>query len=80
MRTTHSATGFARTALGDSNESRSSWYRLSIAAAAAGLLMCVAHATAAELPTYEVTGFAITPHQLAQLAQNRTLAISKSMP
>ena len=42
------------------------WYRLSIAAAAA-LMMDGVGATAAELPIYEVMGFAITPHQLAAL-------------
>jgi hypothetical protein len=36
-------------------------------AAGAGFMMCVAHATAAELPTYEVVGFPITPHQLVVL-------------
>src|SRR6266436_1052348 len=41
-------------------------YRLSIAAAAALMLAGVA-ATAAELPTYEVMGFPITPHQLVAL-------------
>jgi hypothetical protein len=42
------------------------WYRLSIAAAAA-LMMGGVGATAAELPTYEVMGFPITPHQLVAL-------------
>jgi hypothetical protein len=41
-------------------------YRLSIAAAAA-LMMGGVGATAAELPTYEVMGFPITPHQLVTL-------------
>jgi hypothetical protein len=41
-------------------------YRLSIAGAAA-LMMGVAGTTAAELPTYEVMGFPITPHQLVAL-------------
>src|SRR5260370_13796545 len=41
-------------------------YRLSIAAAAALMLGGVG-ATAAELPTYEVMGFPITPHQLVAL-------------
>ena len=41
-------------------------YRLSIAAAAA-LMMGGVGATAAELPTYEVMGFPITPHQLVAL-------------
>src|SRR5258705_13217235 len=41
-------------------------YQLSIAAAAA-LMMGGVGATAAELPTYEVMGFPITPHQLAAL-------------
>ena len=41
-------------------------YRLSIAAAAA-LMMSGIGASAAELPTYEVMGFPITPHQLAAL-------------
>lgn len=42
------------------------WYRLSIAAAAA-LVMGGVGATAAELPTYEVVGFPITPHQFMVL-------------
>ena len=42
------------------------WYRLSIAASAMLVLGTVA-ATAAELPTYEVGGFPITPHQVATL-------------
>jgi hypothetical protein len=42
------------------------WYRLSITAAAA-LMMGGVGATAAELPTYEVLGFPITPHQLVVL-------------
>jgi hypothetical protein len=41
-------------------------YRLSIAAVAALMTGGIA-ATAAELPTYEVMGFPITPHQLAAL-------------
>jgi hypothetical protein len=41
-------------------------YRLSIAAAVA-LVMGGVGATAAELPTYEVMGFPITPHQLVTL-------------
>jgi len=39
------------------------WYRLSIAATA-GLLLGGAGAVAEELPTYEVMGFPLTPHQL----------------
>jgi hypothetical protein len=39
-------------------------YRLSIAAVAA-LMMGGIGASAAELPTYEVMGFPITPHQVA---------------
>jgi hypothetical protein len=65
MSMTYSAAGFAQTTIGASNEWRSPWYR-SIAAAA-GFMMSVAHATAAELPTYEVIGFPITPHQLVVL-------------
>src|SRR5258707_8612646 len=42
------------------------WYRLSSAAAAA-LMMSGVGATAAELPTYKVMGFPITPHQLVAL-------------
>jgi hypothetical protein len=42
------------------------WYRLSIAVTA-GLMLGGAGAAAAELPTYEVMGFPITPHQLAVL-------------
>ena len=42
------------------------WYRLSIAATA-GLMLGGAGAAAAELPTYEVMGLPITPHQLAAL-------------
>ena len=41
-------------------------YRLSIAATA-GLMLGGAGAAAAELPTYEVMGLPITPHQLAAL-------------
>src|SRR4051794_37167351 len=41
-------------------------YRLSITAAAA-LLACGAGATAQELPTYQVEGFPITPHQFVAL-------------
>jgi hypothetical protein len=41
--------------------------RLSIAAAAAAVMAYGAGATAAELPTYEVGGFPITPHQLVVL-------------
>jgi hypothetical protein len=42
------------------------WYRSSIAVVAALMAGGVA-AAAAELPTYEVTGLPITPHQLAVL-------------
>lgn len=42
------------------------WYRFSIAATAV-LMMAGVEATAAELPTYEVLGFPITPHQLEVL-------------
>ena len=42
------------------------WYRSSIAVIAALMAGGVA-AAAAELPTYEVTGLPITPHQLAVL-------------
>jgi hypothetical protein len=42
------------------------WYRLSIATAATLVLGGVG-ATAAELPTYEVMGLPITPHQLVAL-------------
>jgi hypothetical protein len=42
------------------------WHRLSIAAAATVMMGGVA-ATAAELPSYEVMGFSITPHQLVVL-------------
>jgi hypothetical protein len=41
-------------------------YRLSISTAAA-LMMSGIGATAEELPTYEVMGFPITPHQLVAL-------------
>ncbi|MCJ9700163.1 hypothetical protein [Bradyrhizobium sp. SHOUNA76] len=40
------------------------WNRLSIAAAAA-FMMGTIGANAGELPTYEVMGFPITPHQFA---------------
>jgi hypothetical protein len=40
------------------------WYRLSIVATAT-LIVVAAPATAAELPTFEVLGFPITPHQVA---------------
>ena len=57
-------------------------YRLSIAAAAALMLGGVG-ATAAELPTYEVNGFPITPHQLVTLgpaeAQQRLPASTLTM-
>jgi hypothetical protein len=39
-------------------------YPLSIIASAT-LIVVAAHATAAELPTFEVLGFSITPHQVA---------------
>jgi hypothetical protein len=42
------------------------WYRLSIAASAT-LLAGTLAATAAELPTYEVTGFPMTPLQVSAL-------------
>ena len=55
------------------------WYRLSIAATA-GLMLGGAGAAAAELPTYEVMGLPITPHQLAALgpanAQERAPDVS----
>jgi hypothetical protein len=58
------------------------WYRLSIAAAAA-LMMGGVGATAAELPTYEVMGFPITPHQLVALgpanAQERAPAVTLTL-
>lgn len=41
-------------------------YRMSIAAAATFVMSGMA-ATAAELPTYEVVGFPITPHQFMVL-------------
>ena len=57
-------------------------YRLSIAAAAA-LMMGGVGATAAELPTYEVMGFPITPHQLVALgpanAQERAPAAALTL-
>ena len=59
------------------------WYRLSIVAVAALMTGGVA-ATAAELPTYEVMGFPITPHQLVALgppnAQERAPAVTAGMP
>ncbi|MBH5396727.1 hypothetical protein HZZ13_02815 [Bradyrhizobium sp. CNPSo 4010] len=59
------------------------WNRLSIAAAAA-LLMGSVGANAAELPTYEVLGFPITPHQFVILgpanAQQGTPAAGVSAP
>jgi hypothetical protein len=39
------------------------WYRFSIAATV--LMLGVAGAAAAELPTYEAMGFPITPHQVS---------------
>jgi hypothetical protein len=58
------------------------WYRLSIATAVA-LTMGAVVATAAELPTYEVMGFPITPHQLAALgpanAQERAPAVALTL-
>ena len=58
------------------------WYRLSIAVAAA-LMMGGVEATAAELPTYEVMGFPITPHQLVALgsanAQERAPAVTLTL-
>jgi len=42
------------------------WYRLSIAASAT-LVMSGIAAGAAELPTYEVAGFPVTPHQSATI-------------
>ncbi|WP_407119129.1 hypothetical protein [Bradyrhizobium sp. LMG 9283] len=59
------------------------WNRLSIAAAAA-LLMGTVGASAAELPTYGVMGFPITPHQFVVLgpanAQQETPAAGLSAP
>jgi hypothetical protein len=58
------------------------WYRLSIVAVAALMTGGVA-ATAAELPTYEVMGFPITPHQLVALgpanAQERAPAVTLTL-
>ncbi len=39
------------------------WYRFSIAATA--LMLGGAGAAAAELPTYEIMGFPVTPHQVS---------------
>ncbi|MBR0755595.1 hypothetical protein JQ604_25725 [Bradyrhizobium jicamae] len=59
------------------------WNRLSIATAAA-LVIGTIGANAAELPTYEVMGFPITPHQFVALgpanAQQETLAAGVSAP
>ena len=56
------------------------WYRL---IAVAGLMTGGAAATAAELPTYEVRGFPITPHQFAALgpanAQERAPAVTLTL-
>ena len=58
------------------------WYRLSIAAAAA-LMMGGVGATAAELPSYDVVGFPITPHQFVVLgpanAQERAPAAALTL-
>ena len=58
------------------------WYRLSIAAVAALVTGGVA-AKAAELPTYEVMGFPITPHQLVALgpanAQEQAPAVTLTL-
>jgi hypothetical protein len=58
------------------------WYRLSIAAVAALVTGGVA-AKAAELPTYEVMGFPITPHQLVALgpanAQEQAPAVALTL-
>jgi hypothetical protein len=58
------------------------WYRLSIAAVAALMTGGVA-AKAAELPTYEVMGFPITPHQFVALgpanAQERTPTVTLTL-
>jgi hypothetical protein len=59
------------------------WNRLSIATAAA-LLMGSVGANAADLPTYEVLGFPITPHQFVILgpanAQQATPVAGVSAP
>ncbi|MHC4052685.1 hypothetical protein [Bradyrhizobium sp. 25ACV] len=59
------------------------WNRFGIAAAAA-LVMGTVGANAAELPTYEVMGFPITPHQFVTLgpanAQQETSAAGVSAP
>lgn len=59
------------------------WNRLSIAAAAA-LVLGTVGANATELPTYEVLGFPITPHQFVTLgpanAQQETPAAGLSGP
>ena len=58
------------------------WYRRSIAVVAV-LIAGGAGAAAAELPTYEVAGLAITPHQLAVLgpahAEQQTPAVTLTM-
>jgi hypothetical protein len=50
------------------------WYRLSITATA-GLLLGVAGAAAAELPTYEVMGIPITLHQRQTLVKDSDLHV-----
>lgn len=59
------------------------WNRLSLAAAAA-LVMGTVGANAAELPTYQVQGFSITPHQFMILgpanAQQETPAAGVPAP
>jgi hypothetical protein len=41
--------------------------QFSIIAATAAIMLGVAGATAGELPTYDMTGFPITPHQMSVL-------------
>jgi hypothetical protein len=57
------------------------WFRLSIAAAVT--LMMGVGATAAELPSYDVVGFPITPHQFVVLgpanAQERAPAAALTL-
>ena len=58
------------------------WYRVSIAASAVLVIGTIA-ANAAELPTYEAMGFAMTPHQMAALgaanAQQQTPAVTPEL-
>ena len=54
--------------------------RYAILAAAAILMLGTAGATAGELPSYDVAGFPITPHQMSVLGQSGHTQEQAAMP